>query len=264
MYRFLVYLFEPLAFGFLCAILAVLLLWRKKRGRRRRLIVATVVILLFAFSCTGLVGHFALRSLESSYVQLEKIPDDISTIVVLSGGLRIHIDSHPQEAELSDSTIYRCIDAAQLYHARKKDAKAPTGSCTILLSGCYSDPNYSGVSEAELMRDLIVQLNVSPADIIVEDRSTSTHENALLSSKILRQRGIERIALVTDATHMYRASLCFAQQGIEVVPAACHFRATQLQCSPALFLPNAHALKNLSIAMHEWQGIVWYKLKGRI
>ncbi len=264
MYRFVASLFQPLTVGFLCALLATLLLWRKRPRRRRRLIAATVVLLLFAFACTGLVSHFALRSLESSYVQLEELPHGVSTIVVLAGGLRIHGYSHPKDVELSESTIFRCINAAELYHARKKDDAAPAKSCTILLSGRHSDPAYSGTPEAELMRDFLLRLGVQPSDILVEDRSLSTHENALQSAQILRRRGVQRIALVTDATHMYRSSLCFQRQGFEVLPAACNFRAARLQWSPSLFLPNSHAANNLRIAMHEWLGIIWYKLHGRI
>jgi uncharacterized SAM-binding protein YcdF (DUF218 family) len=114
------------------------------------------------------------------------------------------------------------------------------------------------------MRDFTVRLGVDPADILVEDRSLTTYENTLQSAEILRARGVQRIALVTDATHMYRASRCFDRQGFEVVPAACNFRAVQLQCSPELFLPNTHGVDRLRIAMHEWLGIVWYKLHGRI
>ncbi|MEA1951368.1 MAG: hypothetical protein U9N87_08285, partial [Planctomycetota bacterium] len=144
MYRLVASLSQPLAFGFFCAILATLLLWRKRRGRRRRLIVATAILLLFAFACTDLVSHCVLRSLESSYVQREAIPDDVSTIVVLGGGVSSHRDSHPKGVELSPSSIKRCINAAELYHARKKDGQASGKNCAILLSGRHADPEYSG------------------------------------------------------------------------------------------------------------------------
>ncbi|MEA1951369.1 MAG: YdcF family protein, partial [Planctomycetota bacterium] len=122
----------------------------------------------------------------------------------------------------------------------------------------------SGKSEAELMRDFLLRLGVAQSDMIVEDCSLSTYENAVQSAKILREREVERIALVTDAAHIYRASRCFDRQGLDVVPAACNFRAVKLKWSPLLFIPNAGSARNLRIAIHEWQGIIWYKLHGRI
>ena len=58
----------------------------------------------------------------------------------------------------------------------------------------------------QMMKDLLVELGVPPEQIIVEDRSTSTYENAVECRQLLVERQMTRIVLVTDALHMRRAS----------------------------------------------------------
>src|SRR5947209_7607614 len=64
-----------------------------------------------------------------------------------------------------------------------------------------------------------------PDDMIwTEERSRSTHENAAFGAQILRQRGVNTVVLIVDATSMPRAAACFRKEGINVVPAPSRFR----------------------------------------
>src|SRR5262249_49735773 len=103
-----------------------------------------------------------------------------------------------------------------------------------------------------------------PADIIVENRSQTTYENALFSTELLQERHLERIVLVTDSTHMFRAERCFRKQGLAVVPAVCNFRAVRFEVTLFTFLPNPMAAVNGEAAGHEWVGSIWYWLQGRM
>lgn len=53
-----------------------------------------------------------------------------------------------------------------------------------------------------------------------ESKSRDTQENAANSWTLLSNKGITKIALVTHATHMPRASLQFTKAGFEVTEAA--------------------------------------------
>jgi len=53
----------------------------------------------------------------------------------------------------------------------------------------------------------------------VEDQSRNTHENAVLSAQILEREKVNRVVLVTSATHMRRAAAEFRAHGLDVVPA---------------------------------------------
>ena len=52
-----------------------------------------------------------------------------------------------------------------------------------------------------------------------EEQSQDTAGNARYSAEILRQAGITRVVLVTQAFHMPRARLLFEAAGVQVVPA---------------------------------------------
>lgn len=50
---------------------------------------------------------------------------------------------------------------------------------------------------------------------------------------------------------------------LEVV-AACRHRATEFSWSIWKFLPSSGGLNSVEIAAHEWIGLAWYWMKGRI
>ena len=91
------------------------------------------------------------------------------------------------------------------------------------------------------MRDFLRDQGLSDADLIVEDRSRTTHENAVECRKLLEERRITKVILVTDAVHMFRALRSFRKQGIQAVPSACHHRATQFEWTLWDF-PDRHGI----------------------
>ena len=134
----------------------------------------------------------------------------------------------------------------------------------MLVSGGKVDPGSSGPPGAEVMHAFLSQQGVDAADLITESRSRTTYENAVESCRLLRERGVRKILLVTDAVHMHRAARCFRKQGVEVVPAPCNHRATEFDLSLFAFLPDPRAAAGLQEAAHEWLGLAWYWLQGRI
>jgi uncharacterized SAM-binding protein YcdF (DUF218 family) len=57
---------------------------------------------------------------------------------------------------------------------------------------------------------------------------TSTHDEAVAVARLARQRGWERVILVTDATHMRRAAANFEKAGLHVLCSPCAPRDYQL------------------------------------
>jgi uncharacterized SAM-binding protein YcdF (DUF218 family) len=122
-----------------------------------------------------------------------------------------------------------------------------------------------GPTLAEAMRDFLVELGVPSSDIILESRSRSTYENALQSARLLKDRGIRKIILVTEAAHMPRALGTFRKQGLEAVPAPCHYISTAWFERPLLgLLPAPGTLRESQGVLHEWLGMAWYRLRGRM
>jgi uncharacterized SAM-binding protein YcdF (DUF218 family) len=198
--------------------------------------------------------HFVLGGLESQNPPCNEFPTRADAIVVLSGDV-MQPDAMRPEAEPGPSTLYRCLHAADLY--RKK-------TCPIVLSGATSDPDGEEIGCAAVMRELLVKLGVRPEDLIVENQSFSTYENAVACRKIIQERGFQQVVLVTDASHLPRAIRCFRAQGIDVVPSGCQYRSPCLDARLPGALPSVDAAKMIQRACHEWEGILWYWLRGRI
>ena len=171
-------------------------------------------------------------------------------IVVLSGSASQSTSQRPYVLVGRD-TYRRAVHAAWLYHHWKALPILATGGSTG-----------DGAPLAVTMRRLLEQEGVPPANIWTEERSRSTYENALYSARILRERGIQRIALVVEADGMLRAEKCFRKQGLGVTPAPCLFSEIRLVAED--LLPGWEAISREENLAHEAGGLVWYWIHGWI
>ena len=121
----------------------------------------------------------------------------------------------------------------------------------------------SKMSEADLIRDLLIEWGVPGEAILLEGSSRNTRENALYSKNIMDLIGCEDALLVTSAAHMPRAAAAFRSVGLTVTPVSTDVRAPK-QVIPILisFLPSADALAMTSSAIREWLGQKVYAWKG--
>jgi uncharacterized SAM-binding protein YcdF (DUF218 family) len=157
-------------------------------------------------------------------------------------------------AELGPDTYYRCLHALSLYRQ--------VGGCPILVSGGISEGAPEGPPLAEAMRVFFQERGVKAADLIVENRSLTTHENAVECARLLRERGIGRIVLITDAKHLWRSSLCFRKEGLEVVPSGCNAFTARFRNRLEDYVPSPQGAARFLDAFHEWVGVAYYKLRG--
>ncbi len=255
MYRFAVEICQPLTVVWLVLAVAIVLIWRAGRVSRRRWL-----LLVFAFAGLTAAGskplaHLALRSLEGQYPPADITKLDVGAIVVLSGGIQLPNDQRPY-AVATDDTMRRCLHASRLYHAGPPRP--------MVLCGGKVDPSRPGPTLSRVMADLMLRLGVRPADLIIEEHSASTYENARMTRTLLVERKIDRIALVTDAVHLPRSVGCFSRQGFDVVPAGCHYTDSMSWWSVSTFLPQANAMRDIHRVTHEWLGMLWYSWHGRM
>ena len=121
----------------------------------------------------------------------------------------------------------------------------------VLLSG-GSDMTAALYAESLGMRQFMLDLGVPAAALLTEERSRNTRENAEMSARLLRERGIQKVLLVTSALHLRRALHLFEHQGLLVHPVA-----TDQGGSPNArmnWLPDAHALDGSGRAFKEMVG----------
>jgi uncharacterized SAM-binding protein YcdF (DUF218 family) len=246
MYDFLSELTRPLT---LIVLALVVVAWRAARPGQRAPVIAGLLALVVVTH--PLAAWWLLSTLERQYPAPARTPHDIQAIVVLSGYMRRAPDGSPV---LGDDSLVRTVHAASLYHA--------LGARPLVATGGPRPDLGPGVSIAGRMRDLLVQLGVAPADVIVEGESRSTYENAAFTRRVLDARGARRILLVTEALHMPRSVVVFRSQGFDVVPAPCGHVAVGPPELPGALLPSARAALGFQRAAHEWMGLAYYWLRG--
>lgn len=76
-------------------------------------------------------------------------------------------------------------------------------------------------AEAEVMAALASRLGVGAERIVLEDRSSSTIEQAEAVAGMANARGWMRVVVVTDRYHLPRARFLFRRAGLDVEGAGC-------------------------------------------
>lgn len=182
-------------------------------------------------------------------------------IVVLGGATYPDVPPRPT-VELNEAGD-RLLYAAHLYQQNK----APL----IVVSGGTIDWQGSSSAESTGMATILKQIGVPSEAIIEEPFSRNTYENAVNVKKIITNRGIRQVLLVTSAMHMPRSLLIFKRQEIAAIAAPTDFSVSdyelqQLSNTPESqllgLLPNADKLDLFTRALKEYIGLVVYRLLG--
>jgi len=159
-----------------------------------------------------LLGLGILIGLIDGYGQNDRArPAD--AIVVLGAQVR-------PDGQAGKGLQMRVLHAVRLY--KKGIAKK------IITTGGVGD---NPPAEAQVAADLAVKNGVPRADVVQENTSTSTWENATNATAICKKRGWKNVVVVSDPFHLWRAQRNFRKCGMNaaVSPAA----AQQWQLQPA-------------------------------
>jgi uncharacterized SAM-binding protein YcdF (DUF218 family) len=208
---------------------------------------------LLVLASMPLVARMNLRLLEvdSALPTTELAQPSAQVIVVLSGGRNLDAPEYGKVDTVNMFTLERLRYAAWL----QRRTHLP-----ILITGGKVFGS-SRPAEAELIQQVLTEELQIPVTWI-ETNSRNSWENASFSQAILKETGITRIYLVTQAWHMPRARMAFEAVGLEVIPAPTGFSSRNGDAPLILdFLPSADALMTNYYVAHEWLGILWYQLR---
>lgn len=209
---------------------------RPKTGKT----LATLSLASLLILSLPVTGNALLQSLETSPPIAESQLKDIQAIVILGGGNNSQAPEFGKEDTVNRWTLQRLRYGAYL--------QQKTGKPILVTGGAP----FGGRSEADAMAETL-QRDFNVKDIWTEDQSKDTAENAELSAAILKKRGVQTVAVVSQAWHLPRAINLFEQQGLTVYPAATGY--THEDNEPILrWLPKASALDKSSIALKEYLG----------
>jgi uncharacterized SAM-binding protein YcdF (DUF218 family) len=119
-------------------------------------------------------------------------------------------------------------------------------------------------SEAEDARALLVAMGVDPQRITLETRSRNTDENARFTAALVHPQSDQRWLIVTSAFHMPRAMGLFRKAGFAAIAYPVDYRTVggRSDWRPEANLPRG--MEVFDLAVHEWIGLVAYRLSGRI
>ena len=171
---------------------------------------------------------------------VETFPE--SDVIVLLGGsmgIETNLSSYAEMWPSAD----RVWQSARLYKAGKAPIVIATGNGAI-------------DTTLPLLKDFGL-----PGGIVSFHDARNTEEEA----KLVERMGYKKILLVTSAWHMKRARLMFEKYApsVEVVCAPADFENSIVAARPfsfSDFLPDPGAFMGNSVALHEWVGIVGYRL----
>jgi uncharacterized SAM-binding protein YcdF (DUF218 family) len=255
MYRFVVGLLDPHTILFLLVCVALIFLWRKRRDPKRRLLPLLVPLIGLALVSNPILVHLAVLSLECQNRPAEEGEQKAEAIVVFASG--VYPPKGPRlQAEMDEDTLQRCLHAVRLYNQGPHRL--------VIVSGGKANDDEPGPTCASVMGPFLRQLGVENSDLVLEERSRTTYENAVECAKLLKERDLHRVLLVVDAVDMPRAAGCLRKQGIDVLPSPCHYRAASLEVSLFSFVPSPGAAKGFQRVWHEWLGLLWYWCRGRL
>ena len=143
----------------------------------------------------------------------------------------------------------------------------------ILFGGAYYEVlTGEKRSVAEDMAEVALTVGAPAEDIILQEKSLNTYEEAVEDAAILQAMGVSEIILVTSATHMKRAVGVFEAQGLNVIPAPTDYNYSDNDWENLLkfewakwytyLIPQSSNMSSLETALKEYIGIGVYRLRG--
>ena len=245
--------------GLSCILLIVALFLSYKRSPWV-FIPVSLALLILLIAGNSKVSDRLIKSLEWQYLPREQMPQ-AEAIVILGGATRdIHYPRIiPDMNERGDRLLY----GAKLY----KDGAAPL----IILSGGRIQWFGGAHSEAKDMAMILQLMGIPSEAMVLEPNSLNTYQNAAYTKKILQEKGITKILLVTSAMHMPRSLAIFQKQGIEAIPAPTDFLISErnftevnysFESKLLSFIPSSENLQHTTSAIKEYVGTVIYRWRG--
>jgi len=243
------FLLNPLSWVFILLGFAYFL----KNQKRRKYIFYTAIAVLYVFSNNSL---FHLVDLVWSEKAINLPQNKQYEYAIVLGGMA-NFDDEIQRIRFSASAD-RLLQTVLLY----KTGKAKK----IIISGGSGSILYPEQIESEIVRNYLIETGIPAKDILIENKSKNTHENAFYTAKLLQNMNfMDTCILVSSAMHIKRAKACFTKEGIKVKAYPVSQTLNKYRFSPDnLLFPNAEALNGWQQLLHEIAGFIVYWMRGYI
>ena len=230
--------FMPLSILLVLFLMGLIML-RTNRTRPAAKKVLVFTFFLLVLLGYGVVSYWPLQKLEGLYppFDIKSVrPNSIRWVVVLAGS--------------PDETIVRLTEGIRIY-------RSLPGTKLIMSGGKVVDA--APEPSSSRMARIATGLGVNAHDIVQENISRDTKDEARIVRSMIHETPF---VLVTSAYHMPRSIKAFKLAGVAVTPVPAQFSTGGSGGNWVHYLPSSSALHSSSRALHEYLGMLWYRLKG--
>lgn len=231
---------QLIIFTLFALFLAVFVLWRGART-----VCAVIAFALFWLLSAGWLTAPLLASVQDGAMRYPPPRFGERTVIVLLGA-GTKYDAQGVLVPKQDAML-RIATAASLYARCKQEAR----HCEMVVSG--GNPQGHASAEADNYAPYLLRAHVAREDLVLENKSRTTYENAEYVARILRGERYDSLMLVTSAYHVPRALMDFHRFALAPEPVASGARVAQRGV-----LPRWKNLVAANIALHELIGMVQF------
>ncbi len=244
--KFVSIFFMPMSLGLILFFIGLIFLLNKNYKRAK-------TFLIISFLWLAIIGYspfsnYIIQPLENQYKSYIKIDPSIKHVLVLGSG---HVTNNDVSklSQLSTTALMRLSEGIRIYR-ELDDAK-------LILSGYAGDDVKT--PHAFISRDVAISLGVPKEDIITQEEAKDTAEEAIYVKKVVNT---EKFILVTSASHMPRAMKIFKTDSLNPIAAPTDYLSKEN--GDYLREPKAKEIRKTERAMHEYIGILWHDMLGKI
>ena len=242
--KFISFFLEPFGMVSTLFVLGLLFLY-KNRTKKAKISLLSSLFLLLLFSYPPF-ANFLVSNLENQYPKYE-YKSEIKYIHVLGNGHNTD-QSQPISSHLSDAGTKRVLEGIIIHNK--------TANSKLIFTGYRGDTN---TSNAKMNSVLAASLGVREEDMIINGKPLDTREEAEFTKTLV---GKKPFVLVTSATHIPRAMMIFRAEDMNPIAAPTNFYKEEFR--GYLRVPKARYFSLSTIALHEYFGILFAKLKSKI
>jgi uncharacterized SAM-binding protein YcdF (DUF218 family) len=236
-----------LALATLIAALGLLILGGRRSATGLLAVIALVGIALELLP----LDDWLLAPLEARFPRPVTLPRCLAGVLLLGGG-------EDRRATTAWGTPILSGDFGSFLEVARLARAYPKAE--ILFSG-YGTDSHPMVTEAAIARQILESLGVAPARIRLEERSRDTWQNLVYSQALVQPRRGQVWVLVGAAAHLPRSVAIARHLGWDLVPDPTSYLSAPVPGGPQADF--ARKLDNLGVALHEWEGLLGYRLEGR-
>lgn len=227
--------------------------FNKKSIGKARILLFVIIVGTYLLSIEP-IKDMIVQPLEKKYPPITNAQlDKVDCYVVLGGGM---YDNSPKNLSSltgspSKAGLFRVIEGVRLYKRAPKK---------IIITGGIV---YGGEkSEGSVYKELMLDLGVPSNDIIIEDKSKTTEENAKFTKKIMIEKEYKKAAMITSATHMKRSKYIFEKYKIDVIPSSTGYSSRYKEnYNLDSYFPNSDNFVDIRSAIWEYIGLIFYRIK---